>query len=152
MKKWLRRIRGAVGMGLTWAVGWALVGAMIAVISGFVPGNPMGSVLDPWLALAMPGFLGGVIFSAVLWLAEGGRRFDELSLPRLAAWGAVAGLLLGVLPFALGTPSAKFPLWLLGVVIIGSTTLLSAVSAVGSALLFRYAAREQPPAGARLTG
>ena len=35
MKKWLTRIRGALGMGLTWAVAWALmgVGGMVAFTS-----------------------------------------------------------------------------------------------------------------------
>jgi hypothetical protein len=83
MKKWLRRIRGAVGMGLTWAAGWALVGVLIEL---FI--DPMGSLVDVWpTALAIPGFLGGAVFSAVLRIAEGRRRFDELSLPRFGAWG-----------------------------------------------------------------
>ena len=49
-----------------------LLGALIGIISGFL-GIPEESVLDPWIALATPGFVGGVIFSAVLRLAEGGR-------------------------------------------------------------------------------
>ena len=147
MKELLGRIGGAVGMGLAWAVGWAVLGALIGVISGFL-GVPEESGLDPWTALATPGFVGGVIFSAVLWLAEGGRRFSELPLRRLAAWGAVAGLVLGVLPFVFGTLTSKHPLWFLVLAIFGSTTLLSAASAVGSALLFRYAARQQLAAGA----
>ncbi len=81
-------------------------------------------------------------------LPWGGPRFSELPLRRLAAWGAVAGLVLGVLPFVLGTLTSKHPLWFLVLAIFGSTTLLSAVSAVGSALLFRYAARQQLAAGA----
>ena len=39
MKKWLRRIRGVLGMGLTWAVGWGLTGLLIGV----------ASILLPWL-------------------------------------------------------------------------------------------------------
>lgn len=150
MKEWLGRIAGAVGMGLAWAVGWGLLGAVIGIISGFL-GIPEESVLDPWIALATPGFAGGVIFFAVLRLAEGGRRFSELPLRRLAAWGAVAGLVLGVLPFVFGTMTSEHPLWFLVLAIIGSTTSLSSVSAVGSAMLFRYAARQQPPpAGAEV--
>jgi hypothetical protein len=34
LKKWLRRIRGAVGMGLTWAAGWAIGGVLIVVLAG----------------------------------------------------------------------------------------------------------------------
>jgi len=138
MKKWPRRIRGAVGMGLTWAAIWALLSVLIGTITESLSGYSIEkNHLDPLVALAMPGFLFGVIFSTVLWFAEGGRRFDELPLPRVAAWGGVVGLLLGALVFALGTPIARFPLWLVVAIIVGSTTLLSAVSAVGSALLFR---------------
>jgi hypothetical protein len=144
MKKWMRRILGAVGMSLTWAAGWGLVGVLIGIFA-----DPHGSIDDMWVVtLGVPGFLSGVVFSAVLRIAEGCRRSDELSLSRFGAWGAVAGLLLGVLPFAVGSPNSELPLWLLGVVIIGPMTILSAVSAVGSALLFRFAAREQTPAGA----
>ena len=137
MKKWLRGIRDAVAMGLAWAAGCTLVGMLgVVVFYTLFPNTP--DVFDIWIPVfAYPGFFGGVIFSALLRLAEGGRRFDELSLPRLAAWGAVAGLLVGVLPFVLGTPSAQYPLWLLVVGIITYTTLLSTASAVGSALLFR---------------
>ena len=154
MKKWLKLIRGAVGMGLIWAAGWAVVGVLIALTSGFL-GVPEESGLDPWMALATPGFIGGVIFSAVLWLAEGGRNFHELPLPRIAAWGAVVGLLMGVLPFAMvaaGAGSFNVPPWPLAAIVIPPVILLSAVSAVGTAMLFRYTAREHPPAGAGLTG
>jgi len=152
MKKWLRRIRGAIGMGLTWAAVWGFLSVLIGTITESLSGYSLETHIDPLAALAMPGFIVGVIFSTVLWFAEGGRRFDELSLPRIAAWGVVVGLLMGVLAFALGTPSDRFPLWLGIVIIVGSSTLLSTVSAVGSALLFRYAARQQPPAGAGSEG
>src|SRR5918998_2963865 len=98
MKKWLRRIRGAVLMGLTWAAVWAPVGILIGLIV-----DPDGSMDEMWVAVgAYPGFLGGVVFSAVLGIVGRRRRFDELSLPRFVAWGAVAGLLVGALPFAVG--------------------------------------------------
>ena len=29
MKKWLKRIRGVIGMGLTWAVGWLGLGTIL---------------------------------------------------------------------------------------------------------------------------
>ncbi len=148
MKESLRRAGGAAAMAVAWAAVWGLVGVLIAV---FV--DPDGSVDDMWVAtLGLPGFFAGVIFSGVLWSAEGRRRFGELPLARAAAWGAVTGLLLGVIPFALGDPAADLPLWLLALVVVGSLTLLSALSAVGSALLFRYAARRQAPARARPEG
>lgn len=59
MKKWPRRIRGAVLMGLTWAAVWAPIGVLIGMIV-----DPSGSTDEMWVAVgAYPGFLGGVIFS-----------------------------------------------------------------------------------------
>ena len=134
MKGWLRRIRGAVGMGLTWAVGWALVGVLIGL--SWSLGLPMEwfvEVFDaPLPALAIPGFFGGAVFSTVLGIAGRRRRFDELSLPRFGAWGAVGGLLLG-LPLLVALSPGE------GAVIIGTLTLLSAVSASGSLALARMA-------------
>ncbi len=139
MKKWLTRIRGAVLMGLAWAAVWAPIGVLIGLIV-----DPDGSMDEMWVAVGgYPGFLCGAVFSAVRGIADGQRRFDEWSLLRSGAWGAVSGLLVGVLPFAVGTPSPKFPLWLLCLVMIGSVTLLSAISAVGSALLARTAKKRR---------
>jgi hypothetical protein len=149
MKKWLRGIGRAVVMGLAWAVVWA----PIAVLIGTMIVDPDNSMDEMWVAAgAYPGFLCGVVFSALLGIAEDPRRFTELSLSRVGAWGAASGLLVGVLPFLIGTPSNELPLRLLGVVIIGPITLLSAVSAVGSALLLRYAARERLPSSAGTKG
>jgi hypothetical protein len=86
--------------------------------------------------LAIPGVIGGVVFSVVLRIAEGRRRFDELSLLRFGVWGAVTGLLLGVLAVAAGLAHAA-PLWLRAAVIIGPVTLLSAISAAGTLALAR---------------
>lgn len=147
MKKWLRRIRGAVGMGLTWAVVWAPVAVLIGMLV-----DPDGSMDEMWVAIgAYPGFLGGVVFSAVLGIAARRRRLDELSISRVAAWGAVAGLLVGTLPFTIGESTTELPLWLLAGVVIGSITLLSALSAAGSLALARMGdTREGPGAGADL--
>lgn len=137
---WLGRIRGAVLTGLTWAVAWALLAVLVGMIV-----DPDGSMDEMWVAIGgYPGFLCGALTSAVLGVAGDRRRFDELSLFRVGAWGAVAGLLVGVLPFVLGEPTSETPLWQLGAAVIGSITLLSAISAIASALFSRYAARRVP--------
>ena len=70
MQKWLKRARGALGMGLTWAVAWALFGLLIGVSSVLLPFLPWERFFDvfdaPLPALGVPGFVGGVIFSIVL--------------------------------------------------------------------------------------
>lgn len=149
MKKWLRHVRGAVGMGLTWAVGWALVGLLIGVTSVLLPGLPWDAFFEvfdaPLPALAVPGFIGGALFSVVLGIAGRRRRFDELSLPRFAAWGAVGGLLLSVLPAAMvvvglaSVEGSDVSLWRSTATIGGPLTLLSALSASGSLMLARAA-------------
>ena len=142
MKKWLKCIRGAVLMGLGWAVVWAPV----AVLIGTLIVDPDDSMDEMWVAVgAYPGFLCGTLFSAVLGIADGRRRLDELSLSRVGAWGAASGLLVGVLPLILGTPSTQRPLWFWAAVIIGPITLLSAVSAIVSALLARRATNRELP-------
>lgn len=114
MKGWLRRIRGAFGMGLVWAGGGAAIGGLIELISNVFPGLPL-YFIDMWpQTLAIPAFLGGVTFSVVLRIAAGRRRLDELSLSGMAVWGAVGGVLLGGLCIALGlTPWVLIPAILL---------------------------------------
>ena len=142
MKKLLRRIRGAIGMGLTWAFGWTLVGMLgVVVFYSLFPNTP--DVFDIWIPVfAYPGFLAGVGFSVVLRIAEGRRRFDELSLPRFAAWGAVGGLLVGAFAAAVGSGSA--PTIALAA-IMGTTTLLGAVSASGMLALARKGEHRELP-------
>jgi len=149
MKKWLRRIRGAVGMGLTWALVWAPVAVLIGMVV-----DPDGSMDEMWPAIgAYPGFLGGVVFSTVLAIAARRRRLEDLSLARVAAWGAAAGLLVGVFPFTIGESTTERPLWLLATVVIGSITVLSAASAAGSLALARMGEkRESLEAGADVAG
>jgi len=130
MAKWLRRMRAALGLGLIWALGWGLVGGF--VMEAFV--DPHGRIADMWpQGLAMTGFVGGVIFSIVLWMTEGRRRFDELSLPRVGVWGAIAGALLMLLGVSIGL---RLPV---AAVLLGPVTLLSAASATGSLALARKA-------------
>jgi hypothetical protein len=89
MRKWLRRLRGAIGMGLTWALAWFSAGMVLLIIVGF------GAADVPFpLGFGLLGFLAGVTFSGVLGIVEGRRRFDQMSLSRFAAWGALGGLLL----------------------------------------------------------
>ena len=155
MNKWLRRIRGAVGTGLTWAAGWAIAGVLIGLASILLPGLPWDSFFEifdaPLPALAVPGFVGGALFSIVLGIAGRRRRFDELSLPRFAAWGAVGGLLLTLFPFALvavglaSTEGSAHSAWQVIATIGPVFIFLSAVSAAGSLMLARRAQDPKSP-------
>ncbi|MEJ2206137.1 MAG: hypothetical protein P8170_18735, partial [Gemmatimonadota bacterium] len=132
MGKWLRRIRGAVGMGLTWAVAGFLAGIGIELIHNIWP-NPLGSLVDIWpAALAYPGFFGGIAFSAVLGIAGRRRRFDQLSLPGVAVWGAVGGVLVSLIPAAMaamGLVTPNVPVWRITLALLGPFTLGGAIAA-----------------------
>jgi FtsH-binding integral membrane protein len=88
MRNSLRRIRGAIGMGLTWGAAGGAAGTVLAVVTRFKADAPFP------LIFAVLGFIAGVIFSAILALTEGRRGFDQMSLRRFAVWGATGGLLL----------------------------------------------------------
>ncbi len=135
MKKWLKRVRGALGMGVTWAIAWGVIGG--AIMEGIV--DREGRIVDMWpQLLAMPGFLLGVAFSVMLWMSEGRRRFDELSVARFAGLGAAAGAVLGTLFLAAGI-FPGIPLLVRAAVVLGPLTVLSAASATGTLALARLA-------------
>lgn len=140
MAKWLKRIRGAVLVGLGWAAAWAPVGVLVGLI---VDRNE--SMDEMWVAIgAYPGFLCGVAFCAAIGVVKGQSRFDELSISQVGMWGAVSGVLVSALPFlalASNELSGRSG-WLLAVLILASFTLLSAVSAAGSLALAKWRSRE----------
>lgn len=130
MSKLLRRVRGAIGMGLAWGAAWSLAGGIPRWLFGFNADVPFG------LVFGVLGFLGGVIFFAVLALTEGRRTFDQLSLPRFAAWGGIGGLLLSAIFTRIASLGASDVL-----VVAPAFVLASAVCASGSLALARRGAR-----------
>ena len=89
--------------------------------------------------------MGGAIFSIVLGIAGRRHRFDDLSLPRFTAWGAVGGVMLGLLPAAMvgvglaSTEGSSASIWQTTAAIVGPLTVLCAASAAGSLMLARRA-------------
>jgi len=149
MGNWLLRAAGAAGMSFTWGAGWAIAGFIIGAASlatPFLPWDAFFRVFDaPLPALGLPAFIGGGIFSVVIGFAEHRSKFEELSLGRFTAWGALAGLLLSLVPAAMvgaGLAHLSRPdmgLWKLTALISGPLTLLGAVSGAASLLLARSA-------------
>lgn len=122
MKHWVKRLRGALGMGLIWGLAWGFVGGLMEVV------DPRGRIVDIWpIVLAIPGFIGGVVFAIVLTSAEGRRPFDELSIRRFGFWGAMTGALLGLIPFLLVglNPVITLPLAVLGALSASGTLAIA---------------------------
>lgn len=142
MTKLLRRIRGAVGIGVTWAVAWFAAGLVLLAVVG--PGA--ADVPFP-LGFGLLGFLAGLAFSGVLVLGEGRRGFDQLSLPRFAMWGGVGGLVLAGV-FVPAAAVGADALLVLGPVF----ALAGAGSAAGTLALAKMAEKREGDPSARLPG
>ena len=78
MKNWGRRIRAAIGMGLTWGAAWFAAGILLARVPGVYSDLPFALLFAPL------GFVTGIIFSGILVGIEGRRGFDRTSLSRFA--------------------------------------------------------------------
>jgi hypothetical protein len=87
MKGLLRRLRGIIGTGLTWAVGWAGIFSVLGVIFG------AGSIPAVAVVGAFTGLVSGGAFAVILSIAERRHRLEDLSLWRTALWGGLGGIL-----------------------------------------------------------
>jgi hypothetical protein len=140
MGKWLRRIRGAIGMGFTWGAAWSVVGMIPRWVFGFNADAPFPIIFG------VLGFFAGVSFSGLLVLTERRRGFEQMSLPRFAGWGAMGGLLLS----AVFAKAASLG-WQDVLMIAPTFALASAVCASGSLAIARHAQGRETVAEAELT-
>jgi hypothetical protein len=100
MRGFLRRLRGIIGTALTWAVGFVAFFGLTRILVGD------WSVLSASgiASLGIVGFIMGSVFSGILILIEGRRSLLDLSLRRVALWGAAGGLVvLGAFTLLSGT-------------------------------------------------
>ena len=124
MQGLLRWLRGALSVGLTWALLWVALGMVLVMMfkifapEDIGPGEGPSRVLP---ILGLVGFLSGVGFSAVLTLAERRRPLRELSLPRVALWGMLGS---AAIPMLMGAPVGEG--WLTG--ILGATLATASVA------------------------
>ena len=101
MKKWLRRLRGVLGIGALWGAAGGIVGSLAGLLGALYGGAPLLQVvLEFGLGAAGLGFVLGSAFAGVLAVVERHRRFEELTSRRAALWGGLVGLVLPILMLA----------------------------------------------------
>jgi hypothetical protein len=130
MNTGLRRMRGVLGMSLTWAAAWYAVFALLTVVVWIVRPQEVDAGEGPirvGAIMAGVGLVSGAVFAILLHAAERGHAVAELSLRRAALWGALAS---AVFPVATGRADAAVVFCPVG-----------AVLAVGLALAARHAER-----------
>jgi hypothetical protein len=76
MKSFLRRLRGIIGTGLTWAAGFVGISVVRFVLFG-VPWEAFPELATQWAIL---GFVTGGAFAGILSLTERSRTLEDLSL------------------------------------------------------------------------
>ena len=130
MNTWRRRIRGAIGIGLTWAAAWFGAGMLVLLVVG------VGAADVPFpLFFGLLGFLAGATFSMFLGILARRRRFDQLSFAGITAWGAVGGVVLaGILVLTAGP--VEF------LVVAPVFAVAGAISAAGTLALARRAEKQ----------
>lgn len=134
MQNWRRRIRGAIGVGITWGLAWLLAGLVLLAIVGL----DAADVPFP-LFFGFLGFWAGVVFSVIFGSIERGRSIAQMSIARFASWGAAGGVVLAMLVVLIATlgGDAGAEMLVLAPVFVVS----GAISAAGSLALARKAAR-----------
>lgn len=97
MRRWLRKIRGALGIASAWAASWAvaetlIIGGLILATGNTLPAGTLGAIA---LSGAGVGFLSGLAFSAVFGAINRHLTLDDIRVGPTALLGATAG---GIVP------------------------------------------------------
>src|SRR5262245_11574765 len=100
MREFLRRCRGVLRMGLTWAVVWATIFFALGVTIGIIDPDSIDPGEEPyrfaWIGTIV-GFVAGSAFGLLISLAERRKTLLNLSLARAGLWGAIASSLFPLL-------------------------------------------------------
>lgn len=148
MKLILRRIRGALGMSVMWALTWALLSPIGTLLMRtergefFVP-SPSLFLLNA-VTFAMAGAIGGLIFGICL-ATDARPSLSRLSLKRVAAWSGLSGVLF---PFAFevgGRLLASRPVFWFHAQMLTEFAVAGVISGATIVALALSRARKDPP-------
>jgi len=141
MESLLRRLRGMLGMGMTWAVGWAIIMFLIGNIVQVVDPESIDQGEEPWrlaLMVSVVGFISGSVFAMIFSSAERRKRIRDLSVLRSTIWGALGG---AALPLLTTMPDT----------VLLNTVPLGAIFAASTVAIARRAALREPEELERLS-
>jgi hypothetical protein len=130
---WGRRFRAIVVVAAMWAVVWLPIGIGLGVLS-----NDYSKFAVAWTVW---GAVSGGVFAILLMLTESGRSIRELSLGRVAVWGALGCMTLPLAFTALAIASGPWVFWhydwITYALILGMSAALGAVCAAGTVAAVR---------------
>ena len=136
MNSFVRKLRGLLGVGLTWGALWSVIGAGVGLVLAVLVPDAWGwtaRVFEWALGMGLYGLVSGVGFGSLLALREGRRTVLDIPLRRAAIWGVVGSaavpLLFGALgTFELGTTTADVLGAILVTGVLGGTFAPAAVA------------------------
>ena len=99
----IRRLRGVLVTAFSWVVLWLPVGVLIGLVEGTPPEClycPPNWFLLFLLAWSITAAVSGAAFSIVLMIAERRHSLAELSMARMASWGAIGAAVVPVVLMA----------------------------------------------------
>ena len=106
MTRLVRRLRGLLGVGVTWGALWSVIGAGIGLVIGIVApevwdvSNP---ILRWTVGMGLYGLVSGVGFGSLLALRESRKTALDIPLGRAAIWGVAGAVAVPLLFGAVGT-------------------------------------------------
>jgi hypothetical protein len=133
-----RRLRGAMGVGVAWALAWAATQAAVfagAVLLGGVSA-PLVTIVSIAKSGAVVGFVSGLVFSLAFGIVNSDRTLADLRVGPSTLLGAMAGALFPLAYVALATAAG---LSLAGVGAWGSILTGAGLGAVTTFGLVRVA-------------
>jgi hypothetical protein len=148
MQNVLKKLRGILGIGITWAIAWSALGALLATVQALilassypqVRGALSGAIALNAIFIGVYGFLTGSLSGAILSIAERRHTISQLTTRRFALWGGIAGAAIPAANLLLirilggGFPNG-------GAIVTVASSLLGAISA---AALLRIARAGTP--------
>ena len=139
-----KKVRAALGIGITWAAGWSIWGVALALLMNHGPGVALSQVaLLYGIVFAAFGFLGGGVFSGILSSVYRQRSIKQLPPLALAAWGGLAAALVFG---GLSAVTLLFGVQLFDVTPLGVVVLFAIPGATASALTIGVAQWALPDA------
>lgn len=153
MNKVLHKVRGLLGVGVTWGALWAGIGAGIGLAIGIVRPEvwEWTNPIFEWAAgMGMYGVVSGFGFGTLLTLREGRKTLSDLSLRRTALWGLLGGAVVPLLFGAAGLfPAGTTVMDIVGA--IGVTGFLGGTFASGSVAIAKRAELQSGAESGRLS-
>ena len=138
----VRRFRAVLVTAVSWALFWLPAGLLDVLIEGtppdclFCPSNWFVLFLGVW---SLTGAASGAAFAVLLMIAERRHSLAELSMLRMASWGAIGAAVVPVafLAIALAKYGLEEVAWVRTAFVIGLAAGLGAVCAIGTLALAR---------------